>query len=191
MYQHCVDGQTAPDMDPGDVTQSGVYLRNLKKNHVSKRYEDDDDGHPAYGFKLSNKHWKDASRQAGDLSVNLESCIHTAECSIVVQVDTDRYFHVARIDLDALNRARQLSSSFVAIYKPEDSPKNLCHFEVAPLDGTVSKWQELQALFDRPFPECKMPRSEGDKATAAAEYREYRSFLDIRRWVRHEDDTLG
>ena len=59
MLQQCIDGQTPPNLDRGDTVETGVFLRNLKKKHVSRRYENDDDESPKYGWKLTNKFWKD------------------------------------------------------------------------------------------------------------------------------------
>jgi hypothetical protein len=189
MDQDCLDSQTPPPMSPGDTTESGEYFRNLKKDHVAKRYQDDDNESPSYGFKLTRKCWKDADGQRGDLSVNLVTCIHSAECSLAIQAEGTHYYHVATINLDAVNR--MLSTPFVAIYAPLDDPKNTCHFEIAPLEGTVSKWQELAALFDDPFPEGKLPRNENDRARAAEAFAQYQQMIRIRRWVRNHDGLIS
>lgn len=186
MSQQCIDQQIAPDMEPGDTLEHGQFFRNLKKKHVAKRYAGDDDGHPEYGFKFTKPHWIYADRQPGQLSVNLRSCMRSEVCSIALHPGGENYFHVAVIDLATLNQS--LDSSFVAQYSPLCD--NACHFEIMPLDGTVSKWMELGELFDRPFPPGKMPNSKQDKAKAAKEYAEYRAYCDIQRWVRRKDGSL-
>lgn len=184
MSQQCIDQQIAPDMEPGDTVKHGQFFRNLQKGHVAKRYAGDDDSNLEYGLKLTTSHWKYADRQSGQLSVNLQACMHSEVCSIALHPEGENYFHVAVIDLAALNRL--LDSPFVAKYSR--LPDNKCHFEIMPLDGTVSKWMEIRELFDRPFPPGKMPNSKQDKAKAAKEYAEYRAYCDIRRWVRRKED---
>lgn len=178
-------------MQEGDTTDVGRFFRNLKKEHVAKRYPGDDDQSPVYGFKLHKKHWKYADYQQGPLSVNLLSCIHTAECSIAIHPTPDDYYHVAIIDLEALNRLECLTSKFVAQYKPAREFKNLCHFEILPTDGTVLKWMELGILLDEPFPPAsKLPTTPSDCRQAKDEYEKYRSIFEIKRWVRCGDGTL-
>jgi len=189
MYQRCIDQQTRPDMEPGDTTDRGEFFRNLKKKHVAKRYSKDDDNEPEYGFKLCPKHWKDADHQRGPLSVNLRTCIHSEACSISLQSGAGEYYHVALIDIEVLNRCGFLTSAFVAQFQPE--PPNQCHFEIVPLDGTVLKWMELGAHLDDPFPPAnKLPATPEEKVGAKSAYERYRSYIDIRRWVRHRDGSL-
>ncbi len=187
MNQRCIDQQTAPDKQPGDTVDEGQFFRNLKKEHVSRRYPGDDEHE--YGFKLAKRHWKYWDQQRLGLSVSLRSCIHSEVCSIALQPGGEDYFHVAVIDLGAINACGLLSSSFVAQYDP--APPNMCHFVIVPFDGTVSKWMELADVLDDPFPPAKkLPGTDEEKARARAAYERYRSYIDIRRWVRKKDGSL-
>lgn len=191
MYQQCIDAQQPPSMQAGDAISSGVYFRNLKKKHSAKRYQDDADVDPIYGWKLSRTFWRDAEQQQGDLSVNQADCVRSPECSIAIQVSGDHYYHVAVINLGAMNRSNRLSCRFCAVYTPVDTPKNACHFEIVPEEGTVSRLQELMALLDDPFPPGKLPHSAADRATALQAWNDYRSICDTRRWVRNSDGSLA
>ena len=184
MNQRCIDQQTPPQMEMGQVVTEGEFFRNLKKEHVAKRYEGDDDDTPVFGFKLTTNHWKSADRQPGGLSVNLRSCIHSEVCSIAVHPDRESYFHVALIDLDALNRSGLLTSLLVAQYSPDEETQNRCHFEIVSLDGTVLKWMELRVSLDSAFPQAKVPSTNEAKSMAAAAYSQFRSYCNIRPWVR-------
>ncbi len=188
MNQRCIDEQTPPRMQPGDLLTEGEFFRNLKKEHVVKRYEDDDNGNPVYGFKLSKKHWKYADRQSEGLSANLRSCIRSAACSIALHPGGEDYFHVAALDLKAINDCRLLTSPLVAQYSPNEQTHNRCHFEILPLEGTVLKWMELSVFLDTPFPKAKVPSTDEAKSRAAVAYTQFRSYCDIRRWVRREED---
>ncbi len=189
MYQNCVDNQTPPNMKPGDTTPSGKFFRNLRKEDVAKRYEDDDNEQPEYGFKLKKRYWKYVL-QHPLFSTNLCSCIHTEECSIVLQPDNNRFFHVALIDLGVLNQSPLLTSQFLAQYKPVEESQNRCHFEISPTEGTALKWMQVGALLDDPFPEKQLPITPEEKARAKQEYQRYCSYFDIRGWVRKKDGTL-
>jgi hypothetical protein len=190
MNQRCIENQTPPDLKPGATVDYGEFFRNLKDEHVVKRYGNDDNESPLYGFKLSTKHWKYADKQAGGLSVNLRSCIHSEVCSIALHPGSEDYFHVALIDLKAMNDCGLLASPLVAQYSPIEETHNRCHFEIVPLDGTVLKWMELRVFLDSPFPQVKVPSTSEEKGRATAAYTAYRSYCDIRRWVRRKDGTL-
>lgn len=177
-------------MERGDTIDHGEFFRNLKKEHVAKRYQGDDDHRPEYGFKLRKRHWKYWDQHRSGLSVNLQSCIHSEVCSIVLHSEADDYFHVARIDLGAINRCPSLSSSFVAQYDP--APPNKCHFVILAFEGTVSKWMELADLLDDPFPPAKkLPTTPGETATARSAHENYRSYIDIRFSVRKANGSLS
>ncbi|MGD0899909.1 MAG: hypothetical protein ABR915_18910 [Thermoguttaceae bacterium] len=177
-------------MKVGDCVESGEFLRNLKKEHVVKRYAGDDDENPAYGFKLSKKHWKYADVQQGALSVNLRSCIRTERCSIALHPGGEDYFHVAIIDLGAINGSA-VFPPLVAQYRPIEEIPNRCHFEIIPRDGTVLQWMEVAVWLDAPFPPAaKLPATAKEKRTAAAEYAKYRHYFNVRRWVRGKDGVL-
>ena len=192
MRRRCIEQQTPPEMEPGDTVDHGEFFRNLKKEHVTKRYASDDDQEPTYGFKLHKSHWKYASHQGFGLSVNLRSCIHSEACSIALHPGGERYYHVALVDLHALNQCQFLTSPFVAQYRPIEESHNRCHFEIVPLDGTTLKWMELSELLDRPFPPAqKLPATAEDKDSAAREYRKYCSYFEIRRWIRKRDGSLA
>ncbi|HUT11266.1 MAG TPA: hypothetical protein VMY42_12265 [Thermoguttaceae bacterium] len=189
MYQRCIDHQTAPGNQPGDTINEGEFFRNLKKDHVAKCYGGDDEHQPEYGLKLRKRHWQYWGQQRSGLSVNLRSCIHSEVCSIALQSGGEDYFHVAIIDLGAINACGLLSSSFVAQYDP--APPNMCHFVILPLDGTVSKWMELAEVLDTPFPPAnKLPATSDEKARARLAFDQYRSYIDVRRWVRKTDGSL-
>jgi hypothetical protein len=175
-------------MESGDVLTGDEFFRNLKKEHVVKRYEDDDNENPVYGFKLSTRHWKYADRQSEGLSVNQRSCIRSAVCSIALHPGGEDYFHVAVLDLKAINDCGLLTSPLVARYSPNEQAHNRCHFEIVPLDGTVLKWMELRAFLDSPFPKAKVPSTDEEKSMAGAAYTQYQSYCDIRLWVRRKED---
>lgn len=194
MKQRCIEKQSPPEMELGNVVSEGKFFRNLKKEHIAKRYAGDDDDNPVYGFKLHKRHWKYADQQQGPLSVNLRSCIHSASCSIALHPDPDEknYFHVATIDLGAFNESEIFRSSpLVAQYQPIDDIPNRCHFEIVPRDGTILQWMMIGAALDEPFPPAnKLPASVEDIKMATEQHTKYRSFFDIRRWVRNKDGTL-
>jgi hypothetical protein len=192
MKQRCIENQTPPpDLEPGDTVDNGEFFRNLKKDHVAKRYAKDSDDNPRFGFKIRKCHWKYADHQTGPLSVNLRSCIHTEQCSIALQPDGEAYFHVAVLDLRALNESGLISSQFVAQYLPIDEAHNRCHFEIMPLDGTVLQWMQLGACFDTPFPSaCKLPAVGEEENQATAALKQFCSYCRIVRWVRQKDGTF-
>lgn len=135
MYQRCIDQQTPPKMALGHIIYQGAFFRNLKDEHISKRYDGDDNDNPTYGFKINTKHWKYADRQRGPLSVNLVSCIHSKVCSIALHQGQggEEYYHVAKIDLKALNEMECFRNSpLCAQYQPIEEIPNRCHFEILP-----------------------------------------------------------
>jgi hypothetical protein len=195
MNQRCIDEQTPPRTESGDALAAGdlltegEFLRNLKKRHVVKRYEDDDNENPAYAFKLSPEYWKSVERQSGGLSVNLRSCIHSEVCSIALhRPGGEHFFHVAILNLRAINDCGVLTSPVVAQYTPNDETNNRCHFDLVSLDGTVLKWMELRVFLDSPFPKTKVPSTDEEKSTAAAANAQYQSYCNIRLWVRRKED---
>jgi hypothetical protein len=190
MRQKCIDQMTPPVIQPGDTIDHGEFFRNLRKEHVAKRYDDGDEDRPEYGYKLHKGQWGYWDRQHSGLSANLRSCIHSEVCSIALHPDPDNYFHVALIDLAAINRCGLLSCSFVAQCKPEWP--NMCHFVIVPLDGVVTKWMELGTALDDLFPPVKkLPTNAEEKAQARTAYEKHRSLVDIRCWVRKRDGSLS
>lgn len=191
MNQRCIETQTPPDMERGAIVDDGEFFRNLKKEHVAKRYEKDPDGNPRFGFKIHKSHWKYADHQNGPLSVNLRSCMHTERCSIALQPDGEHYFHVAILNLRALNETGLISSPLVAQYSPREETHNRCHFEIAPLDGTVLQWMQLGMCLDSPFPSsCKLPVPGPEEVQATAAHEQFQSYCRIVLWVRQKDGTL-
>lgn len=190
MYQRCIDEQTPPALRRGDVLDQGEFLRNLRKDHIAKRYPKDADDEPEYGYKLKTRQWRFWGQQVGGLSVNLRSCIHSEACSIALDPNGQDCFHVARIDLGALNTARLMTSPLVAQYDP--ARPNECHFLILARDGTISVWMELATALDGPFPgDTKLPTNEEEQAQAKEACDRYRSLIDIRGWVRARDGTLS
>lgn len=186
----CVKRQSPPsNIQLGDVLPDGCFLRNLKKEHAKLRFQNDDPENPQYGRKLHPSFWRDATKQPGGLSVNDAKCTGSASCSIATQVDAHRYFHVASLDLGALNSLPELTTRIVAVYDPIDDDvekPNLCHFEILPEDGTVSKLQELMVALDNPFPDClKLPSDEVIEQKAENAWQRYQEILDIQPWVRN------
>ena len=193
MNRRCIEQQTPPHLQPGDTLDAGEFFRNLKTEHVVKRYAGDDNENPVYGFKLHKSHWKYADRQQGPLSVNLCSCIHSEVCSIALHPGGKDYFHVAVINLGAINSLEALRDSpFVAQYQPIDAIPNRCHFEIVPRDGTVLQWMAIGVLLEQPFPPAnKLPVTPDNQKIALEQYARFRSCLDIRRWVRDRDGKLS
>lgn len=189
MYQQCIDQQIPPQMRYGDTCRDGEFFRNLRKEHVRRRYQEDDHDQPEYGYTLHKSHWRYWDRQRSGLSANLQSCIHSEVCSIALHPDGEDYFHVARIDLGAINRSGLLSSHLAAQYEPH--PPNLCHFVIVPLDGVATKWMELRNALDALSPRAKsLPVSDEEKAKERAAYEKHRSLIDVCCWVRNEDGSL-
>ena len=153
MRQKCIDQMTPPVIQAGDTIDHGEFFRNLRKEHVAKRYDDGDEDRPEYGYKLHKGQWEYWDRQHSGLSANLRSCIHSEVCSIALHPDPDNYFHVALIDLAAINRCGFLSCSFVGQYKP-DGP-NLCHFVIVPLDGVFLEMDGIGDRSERSLPGWK------------------------------------
>jgi hypothetical protein len=198
MNQRCIENQTSPDLEQGAVVEDGTFFRNLKKKHVIKRYTHDSDDDPRLGFKFAKKLWNDAMGQ-GALSVNLVVCMHSAQCSIALQPTREHYYHVATLDLRALNSVLEAykqngesPSPLVARYSPIKETHNRCHFEILPKDGTTLKWMELMVCLDIPSPSPPLPSpgSEEEKKAIAA-YEQFQSYCKIIRWVRGKDGSLG
>jgi hypothetical protein len=190
MYQRCIDEQTPPTLTRGDVVDQGEFLRNLKKDHIAKRYAKDTDDKPEYGYKLKSRQWKHWGEHVCGLSVNLRSCIHSEVCSIAIDPNGPGYFHVARIDLGTINHSGLMTSPLVAQYDPV--PPNECHFLILPRDGTVSVWMELATVLDDlSLDVVNLPTNEEEQAQAKTAYDRYRALIDIRAWVRARDRTLS
>ena len=136
------------------------------------------------------KHWKYADRQRSGLSVNLRSCMHSEACSIALHPGGEEYFHVAALDLKAIERLRLLSSPLVAQYSPGEESHNRCHFEIVPLDGTVLKWMEL-GFVGRPVSTGKMPSTNERQEQSGGGVRAVSViFGQFHCWVRRKDGTL-
>ncbi len=191
MRQHCIESQTPPYLERGATVETGQFFRNVLRDQVKKRYEGDADENPVYGFKIHRRHWSHADRPPGAMSVNLATCMHSEKCSLALQRGGEQYYHVAILDLGAINSSDILNFVLVAQYKPVDDIPNHCHFEILPKDGVVMKWMEFCAVLDEPFPECKkLPGNEREQQEASKAAEQYRSFVDIKRWVRDRDGLL-
>jgi len=183
MLEECLEKQTSPEgLNVGASRDSGLYLRNLKNGHVKLRFQGDDPSIPVYGHKLSAEFWKDEKRQGGQLSVNEKNCVGSDACSIAIQKCSERYHHIAEIDLSAVNAAKISESRFIAVYSPtDDLPVNKCHFEIQSEDSTVTGMQVLQCLLDDPFPECKsLPNNELEKQKALDAFESFNAIIKIR-----------
>jgi hypothetical protein len=194
MYQKCIDQQTPSEKEPGAELDRGEFFRNLKKNHVVKRYEGDDNEKPRFGFKIHKRHWNYAQQQTGPLSVNQKSCIHSEVCSIALQPGNDDYYHVAVINLQSLNREIiEMKSDealfLVASYQPLEN--NRCHFELIPKNGTTLAWMAIAAFFDDPFPPGKMPADKEEERKADVAFKKFSSCIQIIRNVRDKNKSLG
>lgn len=189
----CVQVQIAPELQKGETVADGVFLRNLaKKGEVSKRYANDDDEAPVYGYKLANKFWKNAV-QRGDLSLNEHDCVSSESCSIAIHPHASNYFHVAILNLAKINECL-VGHSFVAQYDPLEEPPqgpNACHFELLPVDGSTQSLFALQTFLDSPFPQGKMPDSDKNRSDAKAAWEKYKQVVTIKRWVRSPDGELA
>lgn len=184
LRDQCVKDQTPPRMERGDTTEVGCFFRNLKREHVAKHYEKDNDEGPEYGYKITGRHWREADKAAGAFSVNFVNCIHSPECSIAIQSRSEEYYHVACIDLAQVNELGALTTRFVAQYQPVEENQNWCHFEILPRDGTILKWMELYEILEGPFPPGRLPQSKEEKRQAESECERYTRILQILRWVR-------
>jgi hypothetical protein len=184
-------------MNPGDTIDHGFYFRNLKKDHIRQRFERDNEINPKYGYILNKRHWRDAARRGGQISVNLKTCMHSESCSIALHKGGDDYYHVVVINLEALNQIEDFRDSpIIAQYDPIDGDasesKNLCHFELAPENSTVIDWMKISIILEDSFPPAKkLPISEDDKKTAERDFTKYSAYFDIQRWVRSQDGKLG
>jgi hypothetical protein len=188
MYQKCIDQQTPPELEPGAELDRGEYFRNLKKKHVAKRYQADDNENPKFGFKIKQNHWNYAQNQTGHLSVNQKACIHSEVCSIALQPGNEDYYHVALIDLQSLNKVLGALKSddalyLVASYQPLEN--NRCHFELVPVNGTITVWMTIALLFDEPFPQRdKLPIGDEENDKAKNAFEKFDSCFHIIRNVR-------
>lgn len=183
--RECFENAEVPFLEYGSQLSSGVFYRNLKKKHISKKYESDDDSDPDYGWKLSGKFWKDAIRELGDLSLNECNCAKGVECSIYLQDGSDDYVHVAILDVEKLNEFL-LQHNFVAVYKPvkakegSEHPGNPCHFELTAATGTESANVLLRKEFSsKPFPGKRIPAGEEQISKAKILVSEYDSVLSF------------
>lgn len=161
----CIKGQQPPRLNPGEVVSDGFFLRNLKKKEeATKRYPNDDDENPVYGFKLSTKFFNNAAKN-GDMSINESDCVLCEACSIAIHPHSSDYYHVAALDLGEINNC-MADHPFVAQYDPivEPTDRNMCHFELLPLNGSTQSLHALQEFLNNPFPPGKMPDGKKTKS---------------------------
>jgi hypothetical protein len=190
MNRSCIENQTPPNLDLGAILEDGEFFRNLKREHVRKRFTADLDENPRFGFRIHKSHWKYAEQQSASLSVNLRSCMHRECCSIALQPGGEHYYHVAILNLGAINDSRLIPSKLVAQYAPIGET-NRCHFEIVPLDGTVLQWMALGVSLDSPFPPPdKLPAPGAEEVKATLAYEEFQTCCKIVHWVRQKDGAL-
>lgn len=186
LVQSCVDGQSPPGLSIGATRSDGVYLRNLRKSgYISKRYELDNSEPPLYGYKLTKKFWNDAQKdKSNGFSVNESKCIQSDHCSIAINPNSDMYFHVARLDLQELNR--MCETQFVVQYDPiteDTATKNLCHFLLLPEDKATTAFIALFTALDTDFPPSRLPATTKEQEKARACVERYQKAVQIIRWV--------
>ena len=181
--QTCLDRQQRPPLERSERREDGSYYHNLQRKHVAKRYENDDDDEPVFGFKLKDKVFRLRPDESGP-SVNEVECAGCPECSIAVHPTPQSFYHVLTIDLAEL-RTRLPAHPFAAVFLPVKDPPNDCHFELLPMEGTTRSLQALRQEMDQPFPDGKkVPRDDEGRKAAADAWKDYRRLFPIRRWVR-------
>ncbi len=124
-----------PSLARGDSVSSGKFGRNLQRKELQQRYPKDAQNPPMFGWKIRLDKW----RWKHGLSVNQWPCARTAECCIRLNLNADKYEHVAVFEL--ANLARAIEWELVAVYAPcteaADEHENPCHFDMAPAEGRL------------------------------------------------------
>jgi hypothetical protein len=107
-----------------------------------------------------------------------------------MQPGSEQYYHVARINLDALNEIGALTTRFLAQYRPIVEQQNRCHFELIPEDGTATKWLELYEVMEGPRTQEKFPSTREAEEQARLVAERFDRIFGIHRWVRPRNAPL-
>lgn len=182
----CLEHVQVPPLVRGERLSSGMFVRSLKANEVTKRFERDVD--PAeFGYRLRPHEWRwepEEDDECDGLSVNLEACTASLRCALLLHPMPQDFVHAAIIDIAEL--ATALEIGIAAIYDPDpDGFANPCHFNLLPTDSRVQdliialkRWQEK--LFK---PNRKTPRDADAIEKARREHgayaRVFRVSLDV------------
>lgn len=180
--EECLVGASPPNEARGAERSSGGFLRCLKGREVTKRYGDDRDVDPEFGWRLRPEkwRWKDSDGEEG-LSCNLEGCFPCATCSISVHPAASQYRHVVTVDIEALSS--ELGMSVIAQYDPvsEEGQENPCHFNLLPEDEDIDDFLEaLTRILERVWPK-KFPRDQQNRSTAFEAKRRFELVFQLSR----------
>lgn len=132
----CIRRAVRPEMAAGDERLHGQYWRNLDSDAVKKRFPDDSDP-PEFGYKFHPRpdKWNWGDGVSDGLSVNCASCT-SAQCSVALHHQPERFSHAVLIDLGQLSDAIKIE--IVAQYDPieptlgNNEQANPCHFVLLP-----------------------------------------------------------
>jgi hypothetical protein len=174
-----------PALSRGDIRTGGRYFRNLRKDDIAKRRQEDPNDDPPHGRLVKPRHWKDAGRHSSGLSVNAADCMKSPTCSIELNRSADEFFHVLEIDLRALADELAVRSNGdpdrephvpIAQYSPlahsADGVENPCHFDILPLSSRLPEFLlAMHDLLEGPFKELiPMKGRESEFQTAEEQY---------------------
>lgn len=176
LRSRCIAGMIAPNLEEGDFLEDGLFFRNLKDDHVKRRYPKDGGDPPDYGYRITHRHWKDSEGRGG-LSTNQVECIRSAACSLAIAPPDAHYKHVAEIDISKLSE----HLGFVVCAQYEIDGDNVCHFNLLARDGGLLQLMQIYDELEQGFPDVKLPQSEKDKAAALVAMGRYEEVVRIRR----------
>ena len=169
----------------GAELRRGRFWHNLRAADLRKRYSNDRDESPEYGWRLLP--WKWLWKPDG-LSANIETCA-CSPCSVRLQGDTSQV-HAVLVDLERLSD--EACVKLLAQYQPLEGdgnhPPNVCHFLFVGEDDSFDecqakitvKFKELDARFPGGAG-AKVPQSLPDRAKATEEANRFlRAFKVVR-----------
>lgn len=178
----CLDRAARPSLANGAVLNDGRFVRSLKNEEAPKRFDLDGEP-PAFGYRVKPHEWRWDSQEVDDgLSVNLETCVGTLRCAILLHPKPDAFRHVVVIDLALLSR--ELGIRIDAVYDPDpENAPNPCHFNLVPIGKTVKDLKMAikdwhRAVFAQ---QRKPPKSKPDADKAAHEHARYARVFEIHR----------
>ncbi|WP_437325541.1 hypothetical protein [Sorangium sp. So ce381] len=179
--QECIDRANKPELNRGAQLDGGKFVRILKNDEAPKRFEMDDEP-PEFGYRVKPHEWRWEAVELDDgLSVNLESCVNTLRCAVLLHPKSEQFRHAVVIDLAAL--VDEIGIQIKAVYDPDpDGTQNPCHFNLVPVGKSVQDLKMAIKLWHgRVFaPNRKRPR---DTEKAQRERMQYARVFEIHRDV--------
>jgi hypothetical protein len=170
----------------GDELRRGTFWHNLADGALSKRYSNDDDAEPRFGWRLRAGKWR--WRDDG-LSTNIATCA-CGRCSTQFQSGKP---HAVLIDLAGFGKL--INVALVAQFDPLESPglegpDNPCHFLFVGEDESPEECEAKAKVafetLDRRFPGgpgAKCPVDAALQATAGEIVASLAPVMDVRRHV--------